>query len=173
VPPLLIGQVLDALLGLEVELNPESLVLGIDEDEGVASEAVHVPIGGGNAPVTHNNGYLVECLRQRGPEVPVVEGATQICAGVSLHFVVQIRKLKWIAQEENRGVIPHEVPVALLSIEFHCKTTYIPLSIGSTTFAGYGRKAQKAFGLFPFFGEDLGLGVLGDVVGNGEGAKGA
>ena len=42
---LLIGQVLDALLGLEVELDPVPLVLGVDEAEGVAAEAVHVAVG--------------------------------------------------------------------------------------------------------------------------------
>ena len=41
----LIGQVLDPLLGLQVELDPEPFILGVDEAEGVAAEAVHVAVG--------------------------------------------------------------------------------------------------------------------------------
>jgi hypothetical protein len=35
-------RLLDALLRLEVELDPEALVLRVDEAEGVRAEAVHV-----------------------------------------------------------------------------------------------------------------------------------
>ena len=34
-------------------------------------------------------------------------------------------------------------------------------------------KRRKQFGLLPDFGENLGLGIFGDVVGDGEGAEGA
>jgi hypothetical protein len=37
-----VGEVLDALLALEVELDPEALVGRVDEAEGVRAEAVHV-----------------------------------------------------------------------------------------------------------------------------------
>ena len=39
---LLVGQVFDPLLGLQVELDQETLVFGVDQAEGVAAEAVHV-----------------------------------------------------------------------------------------------------------------------------------
>src|SRR3546814_17319674 len=39
---LLIGKVLDALLGLEMKFDPVALIAGIDEAEGVAAEQVHV-----------------------------------------------------------------------------------------------------------------------------------
>ena len=67
-----IGQVPDPLLRLEMELDPIALVIGVDEAEGVAAEAVHVAISRRNAPVTHDDGDLVQRFRQRGPEVPVV-----------------------------------------------------------------------------------------------------
>jgi hypothetical protein len=35
-----VGQVLDAVLGLEVEFDPEALVLGVDEAERVTAETV-------------------------------------------------------------------------------------------------------------------------------------
>ena len=43
----LVGQVLDALLGTQVELDPDALVLGVDHAEGVAAKAVHVAVGDG------------------------------------------------------------------------------------------------------------------------------
>ena len=55
----LIGQVFDALLGLKMKLHPEPLIGGVDEAEGMAAEAMHMPIGFGDAAVTHQDGHLV------------------------------------------------------------------------------------------------------------------
>ena len=170
---LLIGQVLDPLLGLEVELDPVPFVLGVDEAEGVAAEAVHVAVGAGNAPVAHDDGDLVQRLGQRGPEVPVVLGAAHVGAGIPLHGVVEVGELEGIAQEEDRRVVAHQIPVALLGIELHRKAPDVPLGVGGAALAGDGGKAQEAVGLLADLGEDLGLGVLGDVMGDGEGAVGA
>ena len=46
--------------------------LFIDEAEGMAAKTVHMAVCRRNAPVTHHNGDLVQCLRQGRPEVPVV-----------------------------------------------------------------------------------------------------
>ena len=54
-----VGEVLDALVGLEVVLDPELLAAGVDPHEGVAAVAVHVPPGPGYAPVGHEERHLV------------------------------------------------------------------------------------------------------------------
>jgi len=60
----LIGQVLDALLALEVELDPVALVVRVDEAERVTGETMHVAISGGDAAVAHDDGDLVQGLGQ-------------------------------------------------------------------------------------------------------------
>ena len=170
---LFIGQVLDPLLGAEMKLDPVALVLGVDEAEGVAAETVHVAVGSGNAPVAHDDGDLVQRLGQRGPEVPVVLGAAQVGAGISLDGVVEVGEFERIAQEEDRRVVAHQVPVALLGVELHGKTPDVPLGVGSAALAGHRGKAQEKIGLLADFGKNLGLGVAGDVVGDGKGAIGA
>ena len=47
---LFIGQVLDALLGTEVKLDPVPFVFRVDQAEGVAAETVHVTVGGRECP---------------------------------------------------------------------------------------------------------------------------
>ena len=78
-----------------------------------------------------------------------------------------------IAQEEDRRVVAHQIPVALLGIELHGKAPDVPLGVGGAALAGHRGKAEEAVGLLADLGEDLGLGILGDVVGDGKGAVGA
>src|SRR5437764_14105034 len=85
--------------------------------------------------------------------------------------MVQIWKLQRIAKEEDRSIVTHKVPVALVRVELQRESTNITLGVRGATLAGHGRKARKHFGLLPDLGEDLRLGVLGDVMGNREGAE--
>ena len=138
----------------------------------MAAEPVHVTVGGGNAPVAHHDGDLVQCLRQRSPEVPVVPGAAQIGARVAFDGVVEVGELQRIAQEENGRVVAHQVPVSLLGVELDGKAADIALGVGRSALAGHRGKAGEEIGLLSHLGEDLRLGVAGDVVGDGEGAVG-
>ncbi len=61
-----IGEIFDALLGLQMKLDPVSLILGVDKTECVAAEAVHVAVGTGNTPVAHDDGDL---MKASGKEV--------------------------------------------------------------------------------------------------------
>ena len=45
-----------------------------------------------------------------------------------------------------------------------CPPGILALGIGGTALSGDGGKAEEAFGLLADLGEDIGLGVLGDVV---------
>ena len=71
---LLLGQELDALVGLEVILHPEQLVVGVDPAVGVAAVAVHVPPALRDAAVTHQPGHLVRRLRVRVSRNPTACG---------------------------------------------------------------------------------------------------
>ncbi len=167
---LLVSEVLDPLLGLEMELDPEAPVLGVEEAEGVAAEAVHVAEGSGDPPVAHDDGDLVERLRQRTPEIPVVLRAPHVRAGVPFHGVVEVRELERVAKKEDRRIVSHQIPVSLLGVELHRKAPDVPLGVGGAALAGDGGEAKEAFGLLADLGEDLRLGVLGDIVGDGKGA---
>ena len=169
---LLIGEVLYALLGAEVELDPVPLVPRIDHTEGVAAEAVHMPVGGRDAPVAHHDRDLVQCLRQRRPEVPVVESAPEIGARVALDRVVEVGELEGIAQEEDRRVVAHQVPVALVGVELDREAPDVALGVGGAALAGDRGETHEEIGLLSDLGEDARLGVAGDVAGDGEGAVG-
>lgn len=60
---LFIGVEAVALLGLEVELDPEALVGRVDEAEGVAAVAVHLPQAPGNAAIAEEDGDLMQGFR--------------------------------------------------------------------------------------------------------------
>ena len=78
------------------------------------------------------------------------------------------------SRRKNTGrVVPHEIPVPFLGIEFHRKAPDIPLGIGGAALAGDGGKAERSRSVFlPTLGENLGLGVAGDVMGDGKGSVG-
>ena len=139
----------------------------------MAAEAVHVAVGWRDAAVAHDDGDLVQRLGQRGPEVPVVLGAAHVGARVALDGVVEVGELERIAQEEDRRVVAHQIPVALLGVELHGEAADVALGVGGAALAGHGGEADEEVGLLADLGEDLGPGVAGDVVGDGEGAVGA
>ena len=60
---LLVGQVFDALLRFEMKFHPVPLIVGIDETEGVATVAVHVPVGCRNSTVAHHDRDLMQGFR--------------------------------------------------------------------------------------------------------------
>ena len=166
-------RLLDALLRLEVELDPAALVPRVDEAEGVAAEAVHVAVGRRDAAVAHDDGDLVQCFGQRGPEVPVVLRAAQVGARVALDRVVEVGELERVAHEEHRRVVADQIPVAFLGVELDGEAADVALGIGGAAFAGDGGEPGEQLGLLADLGEDLRPRVFRDVVRDGERAVGA
>ena len=138
-----IGQVLNALLRDEVELDPEALVVRVEQAEGVAAKTVHVAVAARDTPVAHHDGDLVQRFGQQGPEVPVVLGAALVGARVALDGAVQVRELERVAQEEHRRVVAHQVPVAFFCVELHGKPTNVALGVGGPALAGHSGKAHR------------------------------
>ena len=170
---LFVGEVLDALLRAEVEFDPDALIGGVDHREGVAAEEMHVTEASRDATVGHHNGHLVQRFRQERPEVPVVVGRAQTGARIALDRVVQVREAQRIAKEEDGRIVADDVPVAFLGIELHGSTADIAFGIRRAALARHRREAGEHRRLLADLGEDLRLGVAGDIVGDGEGAMGA
>ncbi|MND83629.1 hypothetical protein D3C80_754970 [compost metagenome] len=162
-----------ALLCLEVELDPEALVGVVDEAEGVAAVAVHLPQAPGDAAIAEQYGDLMQGLRMAGPEVPGCGGAAQVGARIPLLGVDEIGEFQRIADEEDGGVVPHQIPVALLGVELEGEAAYVALGVGGALLTGHGGEAQKDRGLLADGVEQVGLAELADVVGHGKGAVGA
>jgi hypothetical protein len=169
----LIGEILDALLGPEMEFDPDAFVRRIDHRKGVAAEEVHIPEALRDAAVGHDDCDLVQRFGQQGPEIPVVVGAAHPGARVALDRVVEIGKAQRVAEEEHRRIVADDVPVAFLGIELERGSADIPLGVGGTTLAGNGREAGEHRGLLADRVEDLCLGEAGNVVRHRKGAMGA
>lgn len=169
----LVGQTGDALLRLEVEFHVEAFAFGIDEAEGVRAEAMLLAQVGRNAAVAHQDGDLVQRFGAERPEIPGRRGAAQVGLGIALLGVDEVGELERVADEEHRGVVADQVPVAFVGVELDGEAAHIALGVGGAAFAGHGRKTQEQRSLLADLGEDAGAGVLGDVVGDGEGAVGA
>ena len=159
-----IGEVLDALLGLEMELDPEALVLRIDEAVGVAAETVHVAVRRRDAAIAHDHGDLVQGFGQQGPEVPVVRGAVHVGARVALDHMVQVGELERVTQEKGRRVVAHHVPVALVRVEFDGKAADVAFRVRCAALAGHSGETDEDFGLLADLGKERGLGILSDVM---------
>ena len=142
-----VGEVLDALVGLEVELHPHALVVLVDQAERVAAEAVHVPVAGRDAAVGHDDGHLVQRLGQAGPEVPVALRRVHVGVRIALHHVVEVDELLGIAQEEHGRVVAHEIPVAVGRVELHGEAADVSLGVGRAALARHGGEADEHLGL--------------------------
>ncbi|MCY1230084.1 hypothetical protein D9M72_424810 [compost metagenome] len=158
---------LDALVGLEVVLDPEALALGVDPLVGVRAIALHFTPGSRQAAVAHEPGHLVCGLGGQGPEIPLHVGVAQVGARQALLGVDEVRELDAVADEEDGGVVAHEVVVALGGVELHGEAAGIAPGVGGAVLAGHRGEADQHFGFHARLQEG-GLGVLGDVLGGGE-----
>ena len=139
----------------------------------MAAIAIHVAIALGQAAVGHQDRDLVQAFRRQRPEIPHRGRAAQIGLGIALLGADEIREFIGVANKKHRGVVADQVPIAVLGIVLHGKAAHVALGIGRAAFAGHGRKAPEALGLFADLAEYLRLGPAGDVAGDRQGAVGA
>ena len=140
-----VGEVCDSLLGAEVEFDPDTFIGGIDHREGMAAEKVHVAEALRDAAVGHDDGDLMQRLRQQRPEIPIVVRAAQPGARVALDRMVEVRKPQRIAEEEDRRVVADDVPVALLGIELEGGAANVAFCVGRAALTGDGREARRTW----------------------------
>ena len=156
-----------------MEFYPHTLILGIDHAEGVTAKAVHVAVGIRDAALAHRDGDLVQRFGEQRPEIPVIGGRAQVGLRIAFDRPVEIGEFVRVAQEEHRGVVAHQVPVAFFGVELHRKAADIAFCIGRAAFPSDGGEAHENFGFLTDRRKDLGLGVLGDVMRDGELAEGS
>ena len=162
-----VGVVPVPLPGLEVELHPEALVVRVDEAEGVGAVAVHVHGRRGAAAVRHEDGDLVQRLRRLRPEVPHGHGAPQVRLRMPFLGTDEVRELVGVANEEDRGVVPHQIPVAFLGVELHREAAHVALGVRRPELTGHGGEPHQHLACGTGL-EDPGPGVARDVVVDGE-----
>ena len=83
---LVLGEVLDSLVGLEMVLDPVLDTFGIDPQVGVRAVPVHVAPGFRDSAVAHQPGDLVGRLGVVGPEVPLHVVVAQAVAAAALYL---------------------------------------------------------------------------------------
>ena len=110
-----VREIFNTLLGPEMEFHPDAFVRRIDHRKGVAAEEMHVTKAFRDATIGHDDGDLVQRLRQQRPEIPVVVRAAKPGARIALDGVVEVREAQRIAEEKYRRIIADDVPVSLLS----------------------------------------------------------
>ena len=166
-----VRQVFDSLLRAEMELDPIAFVLRIDKAVRVASESVHMTESFRNASLAHHDRDLMQCFRKLRPEVPVAFCAAQTRTWIALDCMVQVGKFKGIAQEKDRCVVAHQIPVAFLGIELEREAANVAFRVGRAAFAGNSRETGKHLGLLADSRKNLCPRVLCDVVRDGERAE--
>src|SRR6195256_1473423 len=105
-----VRQVLDALLGTEVELDPDALVCGIEEAVCVAAKTVHVAEAVRNAALAHHDRDLMQSLGQQRPKVPIIVGAAHPGARIAFDGVVEVGEPQRVAEEKHRRIVADDVP---------------------------------------------------------------
>jgi hypothetical protein len=84
-----------------------------------------------------------------------------------------IRELHRVLDEEDRDIVPHNIPITLLGVEFARKTTHIADCVSRATAAKHGRKAQEDGRLARRVRKDARGGDIGCRFEEGELAKSA
>lgn len=119
---LVVGEVLDAGESLEVQFDPDCLVVLVEPPESVRTIAVHMSEPVRSASVTHQDGHLVGRFGTQPPKVPDVGWVFEVGPRVLLLGVDEVRELQWVPYEKDRSIVASHVPVAILSVEFDSKS---------------------------------------------------
>lgn len=119
----------------DMELNPESFTLIVDEAEGVATVRVHVTEGGGGSiAVREDHQGLMEGLRVVENEVPDRVSVPLVGTRIAFKRVDGIRAELRVTDVENRGVNGQQIPVSLLRVKLDGKSSRITNSFSLTLF---------------------------------------
>src|SRR5271169_307473 len=75
----------------------------------------------------------------------------------------EVRKFVGIADEKDRRVVSHQIPIPVLCVELERETSHVPFCVGSAALTCDRREAQKKICFLPDLSEDLCSGKSGDV----------
>ena len=102
-------------------------------------------------------------FRDHGPKVPVVLSGPHVGLRVPFDGVVEVGEQKRVPYKEHRSVVPDEVPVPVLGVEFDGETPDVALGIGGPSLPGHGGESDEYLGLLPDLREQFRLGIAGYV----------
>ena len=161
---LFVREIGDSLHTTQMEFHPTTFVIFVIKTERMTSETVHVAKILRNPPVTHQDHDLVQSFWWQTPEVPHRRVTSQVCLRIPLLRVNKIGKLQRIPDKENRRVIPDQIPVSLVGIEFHGKSPNIPFRIGCTPLSRYRGETHEHVGFLANPCKNTRFGVTGNVI---------
>ena len=124
-----------------------ALPLVVDQAIGVYAEALNSAETAGNAPVRHMPHDVVQGFGLEGHVVP--EGVVGALAlgyfgvGLGLYRVDEVRKFDGVLDEEYRGIVAHQVEVALAGVEFGGKAADVAHGVGRAPEALHVGKAYE------------------------------
>ncbi len=133
--------------GIPVELAEHRIAVRIHQPERVHAKALHHPETARDGAIGHQPHQHVGGFGHQRNEIP--EGVVGGCGlwhrmmRLGLHRVHQIRKLDRVLDEENRHVVAHQVPVALVGIELHRETAHIASRVLGAPLASHGGEAHE------------------------------
>ncbi len=160
-----LGEELDALVGLDVVLDPELLAAAVDPHVRVGAVAVHVAVALGDAAVAHQPGDHVRRLGGQRPEVPLHVVVAQPVVRAALLRPDEVLEFHRVLDEEHRRVVAHQVVVALLGVELQREAAGVAPGVRAALLARDGGEAGQHLG--PLAGlEEIRLGELADVIGD-------
>lgn len=114
---LLIVQVVNTLSGDEMDLDIDPLAVGVVPLVGVAGVTVHGSQRGWSTSLGEEIHHLVERLVVVSEVVPEHVSVLQVGLRVSLLGMDEVWELCRVSDEEDRGVVVHQVQVTLLGVE--------------------------------------------------------
>lgn len=166
-------QILDALIGLQMEFGVDRFTLGIDQLEGMGSVSIHVGVAIGSAAIAEQEAHLVRGLGTQGEEVPEHVRILQMRLRIPLLGVNEAGEQDGITNEEDGGVVANQIPDTVLRVELDGESARITSGIGRSALTAHRGESHGQGGALLDLVEHLGSTVLADVVGHLEVAEGA
>lgn len=151
---------------LVVELAVEGLVLGVDQLEGVRAVAVQESVSVRGASVREQEHDLVGGLGTQRDEIPEHVRILQVRRRVPLLGVDEAGEEQRVPDEEDGGVVAHQIPHALLGVELDGETARVARRVRRAALAAHSAEAHGQGCALADLREDVRLGVLGDVMGH-------
>ena len=136
-----------AVDGLPVEAHEAAFAFGVHEAVGMDAEALDGAVASRDAPVGHVPHDVVQGFRLEGDEIP--KGIVRALA--LRHFVVrlgfdrvdQIGEFDGVLNEEDRGIVAHEVEIALARRDFRGEAADVAYRVRRPPEALYIGKTHK------------------------------
>ena len=133
-----IVEIFDALVCFTVDLDVVEGPVGLGEFVGVARVAVHMTVGIWSATVREKVHDLVSGFLMGGKVVPEHGRILEIGLGVALLGMDEDGELGRISEEKDWGIVENPIPVALLSIKFDGKASWVSSGIRGAFFSTHG-----------------------------------